>query len=196
MYGLSTDQILVTKEYQSIPISDYLFEAMNTTGLYDNRMKVIHLKDDHSTAQNNHSSKHYKECHTHINDTNDSKDESQDESDLPPQLNSMNLNKIFDQEYKILVPVGPGKSTNISVKNKYQYISTRYSMSSLQRHLCNCTPTIVSTCISKEWSSTVISTCISTKYSCTHIYTVVSMEYIPTASLRRCLYYHTYTSKT
>ena len=30
----------------------------------------------------------------------------------------------------------------------------------------------------------------------THIYTVVSMEYISTVCLRRCLYYHTYTSKT
>ena len=69
-------------------------------------------------------------------------------------------------------------------------------MSSLQRHLYDCTPTIVSTCISKEWNSTVISTHISTKYSCTYIFTDVSMKYIPTIYLQRYLYYHTYTSKT
>ena len=76
----------------------------------------MHLKDNHSTVQDNHSSKHNEECHTHINDTNDSEDKSQDESDRPPQLNSMDSNKIVDQGYKILLPMGPGKSTSISVK--------------------------------------------------------------------------------
>ena len=83
IYRLSTDQILVTKEYQSVPVSDDLFEAMNTTKSYDNRIKVMHLKDDHSTVQDNHSGKHNEECHTHITDTIDSEDKSQDESDCP-----------------------------------------------------------------------------------------------------------------
>ena len=56
---------------------------MNTARSYANRIKVMHLKDNHSTVQDNHSSKHNEECHTHINDTNDSKDKSQDESDCP-----------------------------------------------------------------------------------------------------------------
>ena len=47
---------------------------------------------------------------------NDSEDKNQDESDCPPQLNSMESNKIGDQSYKILLPVGSGKSTSISVK--------------------------------------------------------------------------------
>ena len=56
--------------------------------------------------------------------------------------------------------------------------------------------TVVSICISTMWVSTVISTCISTKYKCTYIYSNVSMESISTVSLRRYLYYHTYTSET
>ena len=108
--------MLVTKEYQSVPVTDDLFEAMNTTRSYDNRIKVIHLKDDHSIVQDNHSNKHNEECHTHINDKDDSKDKSQDESNRPPQLNSIDSNKIVNQGYKIILPVGPAKYTSISVK--------------------------------------------------------------------------------
>ena len=89
---------------------------MNTTGLYENRIKVMHLKDNHAAAQDNHSSKHYKECHIHINDTNDSDDKSRDESDSPTQLNSTDSNKIVNQGYKILLLMGPGKFTSISMK--------------------------------------------------------------------------------
>ena len=56
--------------------------------------------------------------------------------------------------------------------------------------------TVVSTHISTTWISTVISTRISTKYTYTLIYNNAFMESISTVSLRRCLYYHTYTSKT
>ena len=87
IYRLSTYQILVTKEYQSVPVSDDLIEATKKTNSYDNRIKVMHLKEDHSTVQDDHSSKHNRECHTHIHDTDDSKDRRQDESDCPPQLN-------------------------------------------------------------------------------------------------------------
>ena len=89
---------------------------MNTTRSYDSKTKVMHLKGNHSTIQDNHSNKHNEECHSHINDTNDSEDMSQDESDRPPQLNSTDSNKIVDQEYIILLPVGQGKSKSISVK--------------------------------------------------------------------------------
>ena len=89
---------------------------MNTTGLYDNRVKVMHLKDNHAAAQDNHSRKHYKKYHTHINNTNDYDDKNQDEPDSPLQLNSMDSNKIVNQGYKILLLVGPGKSISMSMK--------------------------------------------------------------------------------
>ena len=67
IYRLSTDQILVTKEYQPVPASDDLIEAMNTTRPYENRIKVMYLKGDHSTVQDDHSNNHNEECHTPIN---------------------------------------------------------------------------------------------------------------------------------
>ena len=85
----------------------------------------MHLKDNHSTVQDNHSSKHNEECYTHINDKNNSEDKSKDESDSPPQLNSIDSNKIIDQGYKILLPMGPGKSTSTSEKyNRTKNTST------------------------------------------------------------------------
>ena len=84
IYRLSTDQILVTKEYQSVPVSDDLIEAINETNLYDNKIQVIHLKGNHSIAQDDYSGKHNKKGHTHINDTNTSEDKSCNELDCPP----------------------------------------------------------------------------------------------------------------
>ena len=73
------------------------------------------------------------ECHTHITDTNDSEGKSQDELDHPPQLNSINPNKIVDQGYKLLLPMGPGKSTSISVK----YNETSNTSTFPQDFLCH-----------------------------------------------------------
>ena len=65
---------------------------------------------------NDHYNNHNEECHTPINNTNDPGDKNQDESDRPLQLNSTKLNKTVNQGYTILLPVGPSKSTSISVK--------------------------------------------------------------------------------
>ena len=77
----------------------------------------MYLKNDHYIVQDDHSSKHNEECHTHITDMNSSEDKSHDELDRTPQLNSTGSNKIVNQGYKILFPVGLSKSTSISVKH-------------------------------------------------------------------------------
>ena len=77
----------------------------------------MHLTDDQSTVQDNHSNNHNEEYHTPINNTNDHEDKNQDESDRPLQLKSKELNKTVNQGYKILLPVGPSKSTSISTKH-------------------------------------------------------------------------------
>ena len=38
IYRLSTDQILITKDYQQVPVSDDLIETMNKTNSYDNKI--------------------------------------------------------------------------------------------------------------------------------------------------------------
>ena len=117
IYRLSKDQISITKEYQSVPVSDGLIEAINKINSYGNKIQAIHLEDNHSIVQDDHSSNHNEEGHIHINDVNISEDKSHDELDCPPQLNSMESNKIVNQGYKIILPVGPTKSTSMSVKH-------------------------------------------------------------------------------
>ena len=57
----------------------------------------MHLKDNHSTIQDDHSSKHNKECHTHINEVNDSEDKSQDESVIQDShLGLISITEIWD----------------------------------------------------------------------------------------------------
>ena len=53
----------------------------------------------------------------HINDTHNPGDESHNKLDSSPQLYGMKPNKIVNQGYKILLLVGPSKSTRISVKH-------------------------------------------------------------------------------
>ena len=86
----------------------------------------MHLKEDHSAVQDDHSSKHNEECRTHINDTNDSEDKSHDESDRPPHLSSMESNKIVDQGCNILLPMGPGRSSSISMRYNLTTITSTF----------------------------------------------------------------------
>ena len=125
IYKFSTDQILITKDYQPVPVSNDLIKAMDKTNPCHNKIQVMHLKDDHSTVQDNHSNNHNEEYYTPINNTNDREDKNQDESDCSLHLNNTESNKTVDQGYKILLPVGQTKSTSISAKhNKITNTST------------------------------------------------------------------------
>ena len=87
IYKLSINQILITKDYQAVPVSDDLIEAMNKTNSYDNKIQVMHLKNNHSTVQDDHCNNHNKACLTPVNNTNNPEDKNQDELDRPLQLN-------------------------------------------------------------------------------------------------------------
>ena len=78
IYRLYTDQILVTKEYQSVPVPEDLIEAINEINLYDNKTQVIYFNSNHSIAQDDHLSNHNEDGHTHISDMNNSEDKSHD----------------------------------------------------------------------------------------------------------------------
>ena len=117
VYRLSTDHILVTKEYQYEHMPEDLIEAISDKNLYDNKIQVIHFNNDQAIIQVDHSNNHNEDGHTHINDTNKPKDESHNELNSSLQLYGMEPNKIVDQGHKILLPVGSSKSTSISVKH-------------------------------------------------------------------------------
>ena len=119
IYRLFTDQILVTEEYQPVPVPvpEDLIEAIIDKHLYDKKIQIINFNSDHPIVQDDHSNNYNKDGHTHINGKNNSEDESYDELNSSPQLNGMESNKIVDQGYQILLPAGSSKSTSISVKH-------------------------------------------------------------------------------
>ena len=51
IYRLSTGQILVTKEWQSVPVSEDLIEAISKTDSYNNKIQVNHFNSDHSIVR-------------------------------------------------------------------------------------------------------------------------------------------------
>ena len=82
IYRLSTDHILVTKEYQSVPVPEDLIKAISETDSYDNKIQVNHFDRDHSIVNDDHSNNNNDDDgRTHFNDDNNSEDESYDELD-------------------------------------------------------------------------------------------------------------------
>ena len=105
------------EEYQSVHEPEDQIEAISEANSSDNKIQAIHFNNNQAIVQNDHSNNHNKNGHIHINHTNNPEDESHDELNSSPQLYGMEPNKIVDQEYKILLPVRPSKSTSISVKH-------------------------------------------------------------------------------
>ena len=95
IYRLSTDQILVIKEYQSVPVPEDLIEATNETESYDNKNQTNRFDSNHSIIQDDHSNNNNDYGRIHSNDKDDSEHESYDELDCSQQLNGMELYKII-----------------------------------------------------------------------------------------------------
>ena len=98
IYRLSTDQILITKDYQSVPVTKDLIEAISETDSYDNKFQVNNFDRNHSTVYDDQSNNNDDDSCTHFNDEDNSEDESYDELDNPQQLNRMKSNEIVYQE--------------------------------------------------------------------------------------------------
>ena len=117
IYRLSTDQILVTEDYQSVPLPEVLIEAISETYSYDNKFQVNNLGMNHSTIHDDQSDNNNDNGRTHFNDEDNSEDESYDELDNEQQLNGMKSNEIVDQENQNILIMGSYKSTSASVKH-------------------------------------------------------------------------------
>lgn len=89
IYRLSIDQILVTKEYRSVHVSEDLIEAISEVNSSDNNIQAIHFNNYQAIFQNDHSNNHNKNGHININHTNNPEDERHDELNSSPQLYSM-----------------------------------------------------------------------------------------------------------
>ena len=126
IYKLSTDQILVTKEYQSVPVPADLIEGISETGSSDTKVQVNHVDSDHSIVQDDHSNNNDDDGHIHSNNKDDSEDESYDELDGSQQLNNMESNKIVEQENHNLLTVESSNSTCVCVKQNGTTITSTF----------------------------------------------------------------------
>ena len=74
IYDLSRDNIVVTPNYQSVPVPADLFELTNRTELSNNKIQVNHFDIRQSIVQMNyHNNNEYK-----IQTPNNNKDDSED----------------------------------------------------------------------------------------------------------------------
>ena len=111
------DQILVTKDYQSVPVPKDLTEAISRKNLYNNQFQVNNFVRNHFTVHDDQSNNNNDDGRTHFNDEDNSEDKSYDELDNTHQLNRMESNEIVDQENRNLSTVGSCKSTSTSLKH-------------------------------------------------------------------------------
>ena len=61
-----------------------LIEAISETNSYDNKIQIIHFNNNQAIVQDDHSNNHNEDSHTHINDKNNSEDESHNELNSSP----------------------------------------------------------------------------------------------------------------
>ena len=55
IYKLSTDQILVTMKYQSVPVHEDLIKTMNKIDSSDNKIQIDHFNIEQSILRDDHS---------------------------------------------------------------------------------------------------------------------------------------------
>ena len=117
IYRLSTDQILVIKEYQSVPVPEDLIKATSETESYDNKNQTNRFGANHPIVQDDHSNNNNDYVCIHPNDKDDCEDKSYDELDCSQQLFGMRSNKIIEQENQNLLTMGSNNSPSVSVKH-------------------------------------------------------------------------------
>ena len=103
IYKLSTNQILVTTKYQSVPVPKDLIKGMNKTDSSDNKIQIDHCGSNQSIVWDDHSNNNNNNSQTPSNDQDNSEDKSHGERDSSQQLKGMKSNKIVNQESQILL---------------------------------------------------------------------------------------------
>ena len=112
IYDLSTDKIVVTIKYQSVPVPGDLIEPINKIDSSNNKIHVYHFDIKQFTVQQNYSNNNDYESRTPNNNKNNSEDRNTDELDNSQHLDDLILDKIVDHEDQIIL-----------IKESYNYIS-------------------------------------------------------------------------
>ena len=98
IYKLSTDQILVTMEYQSIPVPEDLTETINKKCSSGNNIQINHFDSDRPVIQNFHSDNNNDDSLTPNNDKDHFDNGNRGKLDSSQQLSDLNSKKVFDHE--------------------------------------------------------------------------------------------------
>ena len=83
-------------KYQPMNVPEDLFEAINGTNSFNNKMQVDHFGRDQFIVQDDHSDNNKDNCQTQCNKEDNFEDESYDELDNSHQLTGMKSYKIVD----------------------------------------------------------------------------------------------------
>ena len=112
-YRLSTDQLLVTKEYQVVHVPEDLIETI--TDLSDIKVRIDRFENVQPVNWNYYSNDNNDDSLTSSNDKDISDDKSRGELDSSQQLNDLKWNKLVDHKVQDIVNEESSNSTNASV---------------------------------------------------------------------------------
>ena len=115
IYDLSTDKIVVTMNYQSVPVPKDLIKAMNKTDSSNNKIRIDHFYIEQSIVQENYSNNNDYKSHTPNNSKDNSEDGNTDELDNSQHPDDMILDKIVDHKDQIILTKETYNSTSISM---------------------------------------------------------------------------------
>ena len=124
IYIVSTDQILVTMKYQSVPIPENLIKTINETDSSNNKIQGDHINNEDSIVQDDHSNNNKDDGRTQFKDNDSSVDKSHGELDSSKQLRDLKSNKIVNQENQILLSKESSNSTIASANTHTGLTST------------------------------------------------------------------------
>ena len=96
MMELKTNYRKNTMAYQPIRVLEDVFEPINETASFNNKIQVNNFGSDHFIIQNDHSDYNKNDNQTQQNDEDTSEDENNDELDSSHQLNFIKFNKIIN----------------------------------------------------------------------------------------------------
>ena len=115
IYNLSRDKIVVTINYQSVPVPTDLLEPTNKIDSPNNNIQNDHFDVNHSIVRMDYSNNNeYKNINPN-NNKDDSEDGDTDESDYSRHLDDLMPDKIVDHEDQVMLTKESYESTSASV---------------------------------------------------------------------------------
>ena len=98
IYDLSTDKIVVTMNYQSVPVHGDLIEPLNNTDSSNNKIRIDHFDTEPSVVRDDHHNNNKYDSQTPSNNKDNSEDGNHDELDSSQHLEDLKSNKIVNHE--------------------------------------------------------------------------------------------------